>query len=381
MDVRFALVVSYRPYRLLDQREAVTLVEASTIHKKAKSIRRMTTGTACFDGSKPIKLLSFLKLVKESFDDARIPEELAVPVLAHLLEGSARSFYYTRSGTGAIPSSAKRSSKFSWPHMVAALLQRYLTEDVLHQAGKALMQARQKPDQDENAFAERIEEAARDCTDDNTEPELVSAYIRGLPDTTRHLVGMKVEAKDYDEQRNLLTARRIALAVGRTVRARNMKSGSAKSTNHGATRRPTMVVPETPSTAGLGQIPSDTSVSASYMDPVLYAPQAHDELAHVMSLPSPGSSAYTDAFRASAQMLPPPAQLDITRALAPGGLGMLGTFACRIPSTLDHEVTQLAWCSVSTDEASFNFWACRTPGHSIFTCPFIPAPSRTFFAY
>ena len=192
---------------------------------------------------------------------------------------------------------------------------------------------------------------------------------------------MKVEAMDYDEQSNLLTARRIALAEGRTVRARNMKSVSANSTNHGATRRPTMVVPETPSSAGLGQIPSETSVSASYMDLLLYAPQAHDELAHVMSLPSPGSSAYTDAFRSSAQMPPPPAQLDLTRALAPGGPGMLGTFACRTPPALDHEVTQLAWCSVSTDEASFNCWACRTPGHSIFTCPSIPAPSRTFFAY
>ena len=178
MDVRFALVVSYRAYRLLDQREAVTLAEAGTIHKKAKSIRRMTTGTACFDGSKPIKLLSFLKLVKESFDDARIPEGMAVRVLAHLLEGSARSFYYTRSGTGAVPSSAKQFSMFSWPHMVAALLQRYLTEDILHQAGEAVMQARQKPDEDENASAERIEEAARDCTDVYTEHELMSAYIR-----------------------------------------------------------------------------------------------------------------------------------------------------------------------------------------------------------
>ena len=146
------------------------------------------------------------------------------------------------------------------------------TEDILHQAGEAVMQSQQKPDEDENASAERIEEAARDCTYVYTEHDLVSAYIRGLPDTTRHLVGMKVEAMDYDELSNLLTAKRIALAEVHTVRTRHMKSGSANSTNHGATRRPTMVVPETPRTAGLGQNPSDTSVSSSYMDPVLYAP-------------------------------------------------------------------------------------------------------------
>ena len=169
----------------------------------------MTTGTACFDGSKNIKHFRFLKLVKESFDDARISEGPAVRVLADLLESSARRFYYTRSGTEAIKSSAKQSSKFSWPHMVAVLLQRYLTEDVLHQAGEAVMQARQKPDEDENDFAERIEEAARDCAGVCTEHELMSAHIHGLPDTTRYLVAMKVEAIDYDELSNLLTTRRL----------------------------------------------------------------------------------------------------------------------------------------------------------------------------
>ena len=90
-----------------------------------------------------------------------------------------------------------------------------------------MLQAGPKPDEGENPFAERSEEAARDCTDVYKEHELVSDYIRGLPDTTRHLVGMKVEAMDNDEQSNLLTVRGIALAEGRTVRARNMKSGSA----------------------------------------------------------------------------------------------------------------------------------------------------------
>ena len=60
---------------------------------------------------------------------------------------------------------------------------------------------------------------------------------------------------------------------------------------------------------------------------------------------------------------------------------MLGTCACRTPPALDHDVTQLARRSVSTHEASFKCWACRTPVQSIFTCPFIRAPSRIFFAY
>ena len=71
---------------------------------------------------------------------------------------------------------------------------------------------------------------------------------------------------DYDEQSNLLTARGIALAEGRTVRARNVTSGSANSTDYGATRRRAMVVPENPSTGDFRLIPSDTSVTASHMD-------------------------------------------------------------------------------------------------------------------
>ena len=49
MDFRFDLVVSYRSYRLLYERKAVTLAEAGTIHMKVKSIRRMTAGTAFFN--------------------------------------------------------------------------------------------------------------------------------------------------------------------------------------------------------------------------------------------------------------------------------------------------------------------------------------------
>ena len=100
-----------------------------------------------------------------------------------------------------------------------------------------------------------------------------------------------------------------------------------------------------------------------------------------MSLSSPGSSAYTDAFRPPAQIPRRHGQLNLTRSLGLEGPSMLGTVACRTPPALDHAFTQLAWCRVSTDEASFNCWPFRTPGHSIFTCSFIPAPSRTFSAY
>ena len=112
MDVRFALVVSYRAYGHLNRWEAVTITDVGSIQKKAKHVRRMTTGTACIDGSNPIKLLRSLKLLM-NFDDARISEGLPVRILADLLEGSATSFYYTQSGSGSIPSSAIQSAKFS----------------------------------------------------------------------------------------------------------------------------------------------------------------------------------------------------------------------------------------------------------------------------
>ena len=77
---------------------------------------------------------------------------------------------------------------------MAALIQRYLTDDVLQDPGEAVMRATQSPEEDENAFAERIEEANRNCTDVYTERDLVSAFVRGLPDTTGHLLGMPLNA-------------------------------------------------------------------------------------------------------------------------------------------------------------------------------------------
>ena len=42
---------------------------------------------------------------------------------------------------------------------------------------------------------------------------------------------------------------------------------------------------------------------------------------------------------------------------------------------------QFGWANVSADEASFTCWGCRVQGHSLYTCPFIPAKNRLFFAY
>ena len=33
------------------------------------------------------------------------------------------------------------------------------------------------------------------------------------------------------------------------------------------------------------------------------------------------------------------------------------------------------------DEVMYSCWACRTGGHSLFTCPYIPAHASAFFAY
>lgn len=67
--------------------------------------------------------------------------------------------------------------------MMASIIQRYLNMDVFHNTGEVGMRARKSPKENENAFAERIEEASRDCTHVYTEHELVRTFFHGLPCT------------------------------------------------------------------------------------------------------------------------------------------------------------------------------------------------------
>lgn len=68
----------------------------------------------------------------------------------------------------------------SWPHVVHALLHRFLTENVLQTAYDVVTQGTQEPNEDELSFARRIQEASRVCRHGFTPSEMANFYIRGF---------------------------------------------------------------------------------------------------------------------------------------------------------------------------------------------------------
>ena len=132
--------------------------------------------------------------------------------------------------------------------MVHALIKRYLPDDVLQRAYEKVTDARQKPEEDESKFADRLIAAARDCCNVLEDCELVNYYIRGLLPSTRDAVTETVRQLPVNEQGDITVARRVAHAEGNTFRARRTRSNLTpvkfKSRGH------VMTMPEPAETTG-----------------------------------------------------------------------------------------------------------------------------------
>ena len=98
----FKLVVSYRAYRLKDIDPVVRSEQSKLVRRGAKEFKRLTGERTSLDGSKPIKLLSFLRTVQKTFNDGGVSEGLAARALYYLLGGEAQDFYTSRVTTAVI---------------------------------------------------------------------------------------------------------------------------------------------------------------------------------------------------------------------------------------------------------------------------------------
>ena len=107
-------------------------------------------------------------------------------VLAFLLAGVAKSFYYsvTMSGTR----SRTVTQTYTWPHVVHSLTDSYLTDTELQNAYDRVTLIAQRTNETENEYADRISEAARDCANVFEDHALVQYYVRVLLETIRERV-------------------------------------------------------------------------------------------------------------------------------------------------------------------------------------------------
>ena len=178
--------------------------QSKLVRRSAKELKQLKRERASFDGSKPIKLLIFLRTGQETFDDGLVSEGFAARALYCLLGGEAQDLYTSRVTTGNNPSGGARPTPFTWPHVIHEMIQRYRNDDVLQEAYDSVTHDRQGADEDADAFAVRMEASARDCSGVFGQHDLVSYYVQGHPETIRHIVREKVSSLEHSEQENSL---------------------------------------------------------------------------------------------------------------------------------------------------------------------------------
>ena len=207
----FATIISYETYRIHDKRIIVAPNENLELHRTERKLEGLIPTLKSFNGTNPIKLLGYFAEIRHGFDALGVPEAAAVRSLHFLLEGEARTFSELFAGRGTL--SATSSREFTWPHVVHALLDRYLTDSELQKAHDKVTFISQKPAEDENAYEDRIIAASHDCSSVFEDHTLFHCYVRGILETRRDKVIEDMRRLSEHEQRDLTSIRRLAWSI------------------------------------------------------------------------------------------------------------------------------------------------------------------------
>lgn len=398
----FKYVVDYRTYRLHDTSAELSAVEAAHLFKLKRQFDALYPTLGSFAGTPAIKLLVFLRTLKEGFDAQAVSEAVAVRVLAFMLTDSAKDVYTSLVTPGSQGAGTARALQGTWPSVVNALIQRFLPDDVLQEALEAVTLAGQTPQEDEDDFAERLEKAARDCQHVFTNHELVNHFIRGLPTAVRETVTDRARGMSLAHRGDLSKVRLAAASAGRTHRA--LLIAAKKPTPASPKGGKSFLLPELPVEQPLAQVPpapqplhARPAEVATALPPLplnfweASAPKAGtsrlrwdepvqsaaiaDSLAHIMYI---GGDPPRDVSDSSTARSVPYSDQQFT------GHNMKDRPVLRqmeqVPHLTDSQIS-LAVSVIPQDYWGLNCWTCRVPGHTTFTCPNLSAAQRVYFAY
>ena len=145
--------------------------------------------------------MEILTTLRNGFNALEASEAVASLLLTYYLEGSAKTLYASQRSFGARPEAGALGG--TWPYLIQELIKRCLTDDVLQSAYDRVPDARQKENEDENTFADRIAKAARDCCNVFQDGELVKYFIRGLLSARRDALNERVRTLNPPEQGDL----------------------------------------------------------------------------------------------------------------------------------------------------------------------------------
>ena len=116
--------------------------------------------------------MEFLTILRDGFNALEASEAVASLLITYYLKGSKKTLYASQRSSEVHSEAGALGG--TWPYLIHELIKRYLTDDVLQSAYEQVTDARQKANEEENTFADRIAKAARDCSDVFRDRELVT---------------------------------------------------------------------------------------------------------------------------------------------------------------------------------------------------------------
>ena len=379
----FAEVISYRSYRLRNTWGDVTLAENGNITRIKRRFDDLYPGFAPFDGSTPIRLLEFLTTLRDGFNSLEASEEVAALLLTYYLEGSAKTLYASQHSSGVRSEAGAPAG--TWSYLIHEFIKRYLTDDVLQTAYEQVTDARQKANEDENAFADRVAKAARDCCNVFRDRELVNYFIRGLLPATRDAVTERVRNLTPNEQgvnlfvskvTDITVARRIATAEGNKFRAR-VKVTTTPAPKKAMSRSSTLFMGEPEVSPNPSPFRRDPDLPQLFAGPDQYWTdlRARDpEHAHTIACQLE-SLLFADVGDGKTKVPMSPTNTEesfadpvLQRPYSP-------------PPELTKEQIEKARLVIPTDYWGLSCWTCRDNGHTTFTCGHLTPSQRLYFAY
>ena len=126
----------------------------------------------------------------------------------------------------------------TWPFVVHALLDKFVTRDLLCDERKVVTDAGQKENENVKEYARRLEEAADWCCHVFSQTELVHRFVLGLHPSTRALV--HIQLGDDTDKADFVTVQRLAkrCEVSATSLAPATPSVTSKPASTPSRRRP-----------------------------------------------------------------------------------------------------------------------------------------------
>ena len=375
----FKLVVSYRHYRLTDTRADLQEFESTMLYKIKRRFDSLYPTFQVFDGTKPFKLLEFLATVREGFNALRASESLAVLALAYYLDGQAKTHYTALTTPGVRTTTSILGG--TWPALVDSFIKRYLTDDILQAAYDKITDAKQKQDEVENAFADRLISAAREYCNVFEDRKLVNYYIRGLLPSTRDAVTERVRQLPTQEQGDIMAARRVAQAQGNTYRAR--RAASEPSTPRSKTK-PSLLVTDDLGADNMTQSSSPCwSLSGRELGPnqasgwrSYWAQLRHEDPEQAARVAQNLEALLFVGANQGAKKLLMPTSPASSVSLE----DLVHCNQVEVP-----KLTEEQYCDAITvipaEYWSLHCWTCKTDWHTTFTCPSLTPAQRLYFVY